>query len=126
MSQTPNPSDIRAEITRLQNQLMDMGENPDEIPLEIGTKYYLLNGEAEVTGFYEEDGIHKIQAKLRPLHPVDGVTVKDEEGILFSTPIPRFRKLMAEFERDQKTRQQLASRPFPKSSGPAETQKDTQ
>lgn len=101
--------ELRTEIARLSNELKQRGEDINA-PLEEGQIYNLSTGEAEITGFYEEDGVHKVRLILRPFHPDDGCTVIPDREATLSMPIPRFRKLINEFIADQNTREALSKR----------------
>jgi hypothetical protein len=79
--------------------------------LTVGQTYALTVGSAEVTGFYEEDGVEKVRALLTPLDAGDGTTLLTQRGqSLFSTSIERFKAWQAEFDADQKSKTELATR----------------
>lgn len=96
---------IRAEIAFLQTQLSHAEEHPE---LTAGNTYYLPIGIAEVVGFYEEEGVSKVRARICPTLPADGVTpYADRDEALMSMPIPKFLGLIQQAKRDQQIRDTL-------------------
>jgi hypothetical protein len=79
--------------------------------ITVGQRYALTVGSAEVTGFYEEEGIQKVRAIITPLSSTDGITLLTNSGqSILSTSIERFKAWIAEFEVDQKSRESLANK----------------
>lgn len=98
---------IQAEIERLQDLLTD-GESRQGI--EVGKTYNLIIGAAEVVKFYEEDGYEKVQSRLRPFSPLDGMTLTDQGETLCSMPIEIFKARIKQFEQDQQVRATINKR----------------
>lgn len=110
MNEARSAADIRAEIARLTGELLSKGEDANAQELEIGQIHNLSVGQAEIVGFYEEDGMYKVRAILKPFAPGDGCTPDSTRESLFSTPVARFRKLISEFQKDCAARQALEAR----------------
>jgi hypothetical protein len=110
----PTKQELQAEIDRLRSELENRrvaGQPSDGSELHIGEIYNLNIGLAEITAFYEEDGMQKVRFILRPVDPFDGFTgLDDRHELLMSTPIETFHRHMKQFELDQVQRDALANR----------------
>jgi hypothetical protein len=78
--------------------------------LSVGKFYSLSVGQAEVIGFYEENGLQKVQALITPFSPEDGRTPLAMDAMRRSMPIANFLHLMRAFESDQIQRSELQRR----------------
>ncbi len=78
--------------------------------LSVGEFYSLSIGQAEIIGFYEEDGLQKVQALITPFDPEDGKTPLPVDAMRRSMPIANFLHLMQAFNSDQVQRTELQRR----------------